>query len=43
MLNFLDALEKSGGVKYDAIRRALTEPPPQIIPARNMPGNKLVQ
>ena len=43
MLNFLDALEKSGGVKYDAIRRALTEPPPQIIPARSMPGPKLVQ
>ena len=43
MLNFLDALEKSGGVKYDAIRRALTEPPPMITPARNMPGNKLVQ
>ena len=43
MLNFLDALEKSGGVKYDAIRRALTEPPPMITPARSMPGPKLVQ
>ena len=43
MLNLLGALEKSSGVKYDALRKALTEPPPQIIPARSMPGPKLVQ
>ena len=43
MLNLLGALEKSSGVKYDALRKALTEPPPMITPARNMPGNKLVQ
>ena len=43
MLNLLGALEKSSGVKYDALRKALTEPPPMITPARSMPGNKLVQ
>ena len=43
MLNLLGALEKTSGVKYDALRKALTEPPPMITPARNMPGNNLVQ
>ena len=43
MLNLLGALEKSSGIKYDALRKALTEPPPMITPARSMPGPKLVQ
>jgi hypothetical protein len=43
MLSFLGALEKSAGVKYDALRRTLTEPPPQIIPARKAPGGGMVQ
>ena len=41
MLNFLDALERSGGVKYDALRKTLTELPMMFTPASQMPGGTI--
>jgi len=41
MLSFLDALERSGGVKYDALRKTLTELPEMLSPASRMPGGTI--
>jgi hypothetical protein len=41
MLSFLDALERSGGVKYDALRKTLTELPEMFTPASQIPGGTI--